>query len=136
MKNRAAIAGRRTATSAETFPDGFSPYTSRIIKAGALLSDTKTLLSCWDPERSTSENLERVRRQNLLGKSSRSRAADILAIFRQRYLTEEPVANALARLVKNHLNGETLERILYFHSTRADSLLRRFTFERRAEILY
>ncbi len=124
MKNRAAIAGRRTATSAETFPDGFSPYTSRIIKAGALLSDTKALLSCWDPERSTSDNLERVRRQNLLGKSSRSRAADVLAIFRQRYLVEESLARALARLVKQNVNGKALERILYFHSTRADSLLR------------
>lgn len=99
-------------------------YTARIIKAGALLPDTKALLSCWDPDRSVNENLDRIRRQNLLGKSSRSRAVDILAIFRQRYLTEEPVANALARLVKNRLNGDTLGRVLYFHSTRADSLLR------------
>jgi hypothetical protein len=104
--------------------NGPAPYTARIIKAGALLPDTKALLSCWDPARSVSENLVRIRRQNLLGKSSRSRAADILAIFRQRYLAEESVANALARLVKNRLNGETLDRILYFHSTRADSLLR------------
>ena len=101
-----------------------SPYTARIIKAGALLPDTKALLSCWDPHRSVNENLAQIRRKNLLGKSSRSRAADILAIFRQRYLTEAHVANALARLVKNNVNGETLERILYFHSARADSLLR------------
>lgn len=105
-------------------PNGPSPYTARIIKAGALLPDTKALLSCWDPDRSVNENLARIRRQNLLGKTSRSRAADVLEIFRQRYLAEESVANALARLVKNNLNGETLERILYFHSTRADSLLR------------
>lgn len=101
-----------------------SPYTAKIIKAGALLPDTKALLSCWDPHCSVNENLSRIRRKNLLGKSSRSRAADILAIFRQRYLAEVHVANALARLVKNNVNGETLERILYFHSVRADSLLR------------
>lgn len=106
------------------FNSGPSRYTARIIKAGALLPDTKALLSCWDPARSVDENLVRIRRQNLLGKSSRSRAADILAIFRQRYLAEESVANALGRLVKNRLNGEMLDRILYFHSTRADSLLR------------
>jgi excisionase family DNA binding protein len=100
------------------------PYTARIIKAGALLPDTKALLSCWDPVRCVSENLVRIRRQNLLGTSSRSRAADILAIFRQRYLVEESVANALARLMKNRLNGKALDRILYFHSTRADLLLR------------
>ncbi len=76
-------------------------YSSKIIKAGALLSDTKALLSHWDPELSVGENLQRIRHQNLLGKTSRSRAEDILAIFRQRYLAENSVAKALARLVKN-----------------------------------
>ncbi len=102
---------------------GGPSYTSKIIKAGALLPDTKALLSHWDPELSVGENLERIRHQNLLGKSSRSRAEDILAIFRQRYLSEATVAKALARLVRNHCNGNTLARILYFHAVRADSLL-------------
>jgi hypothetical protein len=31
-------------------------------------------------------NLERLRRENVLGKASRSRVEDVLAIFRQRYL--------------------------------------------------
>jgi len=100
-----------------------SPYSSKIIKAGALLPDTKALLSVWDSELSVNENLERIRRQNLLGKTSRSRVEDILAIFRQRYLTEDAVVGALANLVKRKCNGNTLERILYFHSLRADSLL-------------
>jgi hypothetical protein len=98
-------------------------YSSKIIKAGALLPDTKTLLTAWDPELSISANLQRVRRQNLLGKTSRSRAEDILAIFKQRYLTEEEMARALATLVKRQYNGNTLDRILYFHAVRADSLL-------------
>ena len=99
------------------------PYSSKIIKAGALLPDTKALLSAWDPGLSVSENLQRVRRQNLLGKTSRSRAEDILAIFRQRYLAEETVARALATIVRRQSNGNTLDRILYFHAVRADSLL-------------
>jgi hypothetical protein len=98
-------------------------YSSKIIKAGALLADTKALLSAWDPAFSTNDNLQRVRQQNLLGKASRSRAEDILAIFRQRYLAEDAVAQALANLVKRGSNGNTLDRILYFHSARADSLL-------------
>jgi hypothetical protein len=102
---------------------GALPYSSKIIKAGALLPDTKALLSAWDPGLSVSENLQRVRRQNLLGKTSRSRAEDILAIFRQRYLAEETVARALATLVRHQCNGNTLDRILYFHAVRADSLL-------------
>jgi len=106
-----------------------SPYTTKIIKAGALLPDTKALLSCWDPEQSVAENLRQIRRRNLLGKPSRSRAEDILAIFRQRYLGEESVAKALARLVRNRCNGNSIDRILYFHAARADSLLRDVVLE-------
>jgi hypothetical protein len=115
-KRPSGDAGRRLATSPP-------PYSSKIIKAGALIADTKALLSAWDPGLPVRENLHRVLRQNLLGKSSRSRAEDILAIFKQRYLAEETVARALATLVRHKCNGNTLERIFYFHAVRADSLL-------------
>lgn len=49
------------------------PYSSKIIKAGALLADTKTLLAHCDTSASEQENLDRFRRENLFGKSSRSR---------------------------------------------------------------
>lgn len=71
-----------------------SPYSSRIIKAGVLLSDAKTLLSHWDLTTTVRENLDRIGQQNVFGKSSRSRVEDILAIFRQRYLVEPEVTRA------------------------------------------
>ncbi len=98
-------------------------YTSRIIKAGALLGDTKTLLANWDGSKSVAENLEAFRHQNIFGKASRSRIGDILAIFRQRYLNEESVAIALSELVKNRLPTEALNSILFFHSAQSDRLL-------------
>jgi len=104
-------------------------YSSKIIKAGALLPDTKALLSAWNPLRSIKENLRLIRHHNLLGKTSRSRAEDILAIFRQRYLAEETVARALATLVKHQSNENTLDRILYFHAVRSDSLLHDIVIE-------
>jgi hypothetical protein len=104
-------------------------YNSKIIKAGALLSDTKIVLSVWDPTLSVNENLQRIRRQNLLGKTSRSRAQAVLAIFKQRYLVEEEVARTLAILVKRQFNGIALDRILYFHTVRADFLLRDVVLE-------
>ncbi len=104
-------------------------YTTKIIKAGALLPDTKALLASWDPELSVAENLHQIRCHNLLGKTSRSRAEDILAIFRQRYLGEESVARALARLVKSRCDSSSIDRILYFHAARADSLLRDVVLE-------
>jgi hypothetical protein len=104
--------------------DGSQRYSSKIIKAGALLADTKTLLAHWDPGASDRENLDRMRRENLFGKASRSRVEDILAIFRKRYLGERSVAGALIALVKPPFPGAALDRILYFHAARSDRLLR------------
>lgn len=101
-----------------------APYSSKIIKAGALIGDTKTLLSHWDVDASVDENIRRVQRDNVFGKASRSRVEDILAIFRQRYLTEESVTRALVTLVQKKFPTAALERLLYFHSARADQLLR------------
>ncbi len=98
-------------------------YSSRIIKAGALIGDTKTLLSHWDVDASVDENLKRVQRDNVFGKASRSRVEDILAIFRQRYLIEKSVTQALVTLARGRFPSAALERLLYFHSARADQLL-------------
>jgi Putative inner membrane protein (DUF1819) len=99
------------------------PYTSRIIKAGALLADTKTLLAHWDLKASVQENLQRIRHENLFGKASRSRVEDILAIFRQRYLFEESVTRALVILARSKFRSTSLDRILYFYAAQADRLL-------------
>ncbi len=98
-------------------------YSSKIIKAGALLSDTKTLFSHWDAGVSYQENIQNIRSQNLFGKASRARVNDILKIFRQRYLAEEQVTRTLATLVKRLFNPAALDKILYFHSAKADRLL-------------
>lgn len=104
-------------------PPAATLYTSKIIKAGALLGDTKTLLAHWDESQPVRENLDRIRRENLFGKASRSRVEDILAIFRQRYLSDEAVAKALVTLTKGGFPTASLDRILYFHAASSDPLL-------------
>ena len=99
-------------------------YTSKILKAGALIGDTKTLLAQWDADASVNDNIDRLQRENVFGKASRSRVQDILAIFRQRYLAEESVTRALVTLVRAKFPSVALDRLLYFHSARADRLLR------------
>jgi hypothetical protein len=111
------------ATELERRLPSSAPYSSKIIKAGALIGDTKTLLSHWDVDASVEENINRVRRDNVFGKASRSRVEDILAIFRQRYLTEQSVTKALVTLVRRKFPTAALDRLLYFHSARADELL-------------
>ena len=46
-------------------------YASKIIVGGALLDDTKTLLSHWDQEATVQENIDRIRRENIFGKRIR-----------------------------------------------------------------
>ena len=99
MDGAVMVSGRKRNTTRQVAAGKRSePYTTRIIKAGALLGDTKTLLSHWDSTQTTQENLRRFREENLFGKASRSRVEDILGIFRQRYLTEEAVTKALVVL--------------------------------------
>jgi hypothetical protein len=98
-------------------------YTARIIKAGALLADTKTMFTHWDESIPTRENLERLRQENIFGKASRSRIEDILLIFSQRYLRESSVLPALVRLCKSGVRPAIVDRILYFHTCHADRLL-------------
>jgi hypothetical protein len=98
-------------------------YSAKIIKAGALIGDTKTLLSHWDVNTSLDDNLLRIHRANFFGKASRSRVEDILAIFRQRYLSEKSVTEALVTLALGKFPSASLERLLYFHCARADQLL-------------
>lgn len=99
------------------------PYSSKIIKAGALIGDTKTFLSRWDTSVSIPVNIDRILRDNVFGKASRSRVQDILAIFRQRYLAEECVTKALVLLVREKFPVDALKGVLYYHSARADRLL-------------
>jgi hypothetical protein len=99
------------------------PYATKIIKASALLDDTKTLLANWDVEASVPENLDRIRRENVFGKASRSRVEDILAVLRQRYLGDPGVTKLLVALVKGRWPATSLNRVLYFHAARADRLL-------------
>lgn len=99
-----------------------TPYTTKIIKASALVADTHILLSEWDTRQSASANLQRFRSENILAKASKSRLGDVLAIFRQRYLQDPVVAEALSVLAAGP-DSKTLDRLLYYHAALNDSLL-------------
>lgn len=98
-------------------------YSSKIIKAGALLADTKILLSHWDLAISVEQNLDRFRRDNLFGKASRSRIEDILVIFKQRYLRDPEVLRALVVFTRAGFPAASFDRLLYFLTLQNDPLL-------------
>jgi hypothetical protein len=98
-------------------------YSIKIIKAGALLADTKTLLAYWDIALSVEQNLDRFQRENLFGKASRSRIEDILAIFKQRYLRDPELLQALVVFAQAGFPAGSFDRILYFLALQSDPLL-------------
>jgi hypothetical protein len=98
-------------------------YSTRILKATALLSDTRILLEYWDASMPAKENLARFQSENIFGKASRSRVQDILKIFQQRYLQNPHVISALNVLAKGRFAESSLNRILYYHSALSDRLI-------------
>lgn len=103
--------------------------TSRIIKASALIADTKTLLAAWDLTQSTTQNLDRFRRENLFGKASRIRVEDVLRIFRQRYFDDPEVGSALVLLTRSGVPSTWLDPLLYYYSVKNDLTLRGLILE-------
>lgn len=99
-------------------------YTSRIIKASALLADTRVLLHEWDLGQSAATNLDRLRQQNVFGKASRSRIDDILTIFRQRYFDDPAIGGMLVTLAQGGAPGAWIDPLLYFFSVQNDRTLR------------
>jgi hypothetical protein len=98
-------------------------YSSKIRKAGALLPDTKLLLAHWNLSDEVEANLRRILHENLFGKASRSRVAEILTIFKQRYLRDADILKALVTLVQHEVSPTKLDPILYFLTVQADPLL-------------
>jgi Putative inner membrane protein (DUF1819) len=95
--------------------------TTRIIKGGALLEDSRRFVDTWDATKTPEENLELFRARNLLGKRSRSRAEDTLAILRQRFVEAGPhVISALRRLAQR---SDAFRDACYYEAARNDNLL-------------
>ncbi len=52
-------------------------YTSRLLKAGAALDDTRRVVELWRTDLGVEENLSQIANGNLLAKGSRSRLEDV-----------------------------------------------------------
>ncbi len=99
--------------------------TSRLLKGGAVLGDTRRVVELWEAALSPGTNLERLSTENLLGKSSRSRLNDLLfKVIRPRYVDTGPhVLPALQGLLTDH---QAFVDACYYETSRADGLLAAF----------
>jgi len=95
--------------------------TSRIIKGGALLDESRRFVETWDDEISPEGNLEAFRNGNLLGKRSRARSEDTLAVLRQRFV--EPGPQVIRSLRPLTLRADAFRDACYYEAARNDDLL-------------
>ncbi|MDE0122005.1 MAG: DUF1819 family protein [bacterium] len=100
-------------------------YTSRLLKGGAVMEDTRRVVELWDPSISPRANLDRISVQNLLGKPSRSRIDDLLyRVIQRRYVDPGPhVIPALKGLVSDQ---RAFREACYYETSRDDDLLAAF----------
>ena len=89
-------------------------YTAQIVDGGALLPETRLLLSQWERDISVEDNLRRAQAENTLGKASRNRVGRILVAFRRRYTLDSDLLHAIVLLAKADALQITLDRLLCF----------------------
>ncbi len=99
-------------------------FTSRIIKGGALLADTRRFLEAWEPHPTPDDSMARFAVRHALGKTQVRQKA-ILEILRRRYLDSGPeVVSTLRRLVGD---PAAFREACYYEATRTDGLLAALT---------
>lgn len=98
-------------------------YTTQVVNGGALLAETRLLLSLWDQSLDIDENLCMVQMNNVLGKASRNRVERIIAAFQRRYASDPDLLNGLIVLSKAGVSQDILDRLLCFCTLQDDPLL-------------
>lgn len=96
-------------------------FTTRIIKGGALLAETRRFLDNWADDRPPRWNLEQILDRNLLGLPSRKRTGDTLAVLRQRFV--EPGPSVIPSLRIASIDPIAFREVCYFEASRNDALL-------------
>lgn len=101
-------------------------FTSRIIKGGALLADSRRFLEAWAVDRNPENNFAGLAARRALGKTH-VRENAILEILRRRFLDAGPDVMNTLRL----LTGDTMafREACYYEATRTDLLLAAFAEE-------
>ena len=103
--------------------DDSKAYTAKIIRAPALIHDTKVFLSCWDEALSVDENIQKAISDNIFARPARFYVKQFLTAFRERYVFGDERDAALRKLVRRGKDNAVIDRILYYYTTHADNLL-------------
>lgn len=100
---------------------------SRILKGGALIEESRILVERWDLGTTPAANLSLLLDQNALAKRSHSRAMDVLQVLRDRLAEPGPYVIAALKELVGH--PRAFSEACYFEAGRTDDLLAVFAQE-------
>lgn len=103
-------------------------FSTNMMKGGAMLDDATRLAEVWQPELDAEANVRRVSDLNLLAKTTRARADDILLrILKPRYIASgDEVIRSLKVLLDR---PDAFREACYYETSRDDALLAEFAEE-------
>lgn len=105
---------------------------ANLTKGAGNVKDITQLLREWHPGEDVHGFLRRLIDENILGRATRSRAADVVQnVLGRRYFPQggEQPATRLATLIRAGVPGDVLSGLLYYHAALAEHLLYRVVTE-------
>src|SRR5687768_3971974 len=106
-------------------------YTQMLSKGGAMLTETRTLLSAWRPGQAETELAEQALREDLLGQATADRVGNIVSVFAMRYLRPDAApAYHLKRILAGGTAPQVYTDLVFHYTAKRDGLLREFTLRR------
>jgi hypothetical protein len=98
-------------------------YRATINRGGALLAETKRFLAGWDDGLDLDGNVLRAVQENTLSKRSREQTQAVMQAIKPRYFAGDDLATGLIRLARATGQGQSLDRLLYYLTAKADPLV-------------
>jgi len=98
-------------------------YSTKIIKATALISKTYVLLDIWNLKKSEKENVKTIKSNPSFSHLTQNRKKQILTIFKLRYIKDPEVLKTLIYLKKNNCKKTIFDLILYYYSAISDNII-------------
>ncbi len=106
-------------------------FTQMLAKGGVMLTETRVLLSHWQPGETEAELTARAVRDDLLGAATSSRVRNIVSVFAMRYLRpDDAPARHLKRLIAGNASAQLFTDLVFYYTARRDGLLTEFTTRR------
>ncbi len=118
-----------SAVTALTAP--VTTYREGLARGGIRLDEIRTLLLAWEPGQPIPAFIERVRRDDVLGKATARTVQDYVRAFAQRFLLpDDRPARHLRRLAAGEAQRQLFSDLVFYYVARQEALLRDFTVSR------